>query len=576
MAGLINRRSFLGKAGLGTAGFASLTEGLVVNGAEGGSMQVSSEDGTTRYGIRNSVSEWGYSSSKAYADPFNDVEVDVIFTDPQGKEYRMPAFWAGGQRWRIRFSPPLAGRYTYRTIANDKSNADLHGRFGVLEVSDYDGDNPLLRHGPVQVSANRGSFEHKDGTPFLWLGDTWWMGLCRRLRWPEDFQQLAADRVSKGFSVVQIVAGLYPDMPPFDPRSANEAGYPWEANYSGINPHYFDMADLRIQELVDRGLVPCIVGCWGYFLILMGLQKIKQHWRNIVARWGAYPVFWCLAGEGTMPYYLSQSKQEDAAKQKIGWTEVARYVRSIDPYHHPITIHPSSTARDTMEDPTVLDFDMLQTGHGDRTSYPNTINLVTRELERSPRMPVLVGETCYEGILDENREEVSRFLYWACMLSGAAGHTYGADGIWQVNTADHPFGPSPHGRSWGGPPWNIAAELPGSRQVGIAKGLLGQYEWWRLESHPEWVEPHWSDQNFQLPYAAGIPGELRIVFVPPLWDSPKVTHLEPNVNYRASFFNPRTGARSSAGRVDVDPMGAWQAPILPTFEQWIIILERQD
>src|SRR5579875_49517 len=122
----------------------------------------------------------------------------------------------------------------------------------------------------VRVASDQRYFEHTDGTHFLWLGDTWWMGLCHRLRWPEDFQKLAADRASKGFTVVQIVAGLYPDMPPFDPRGANEAGFPWEENYARINPHYFDMADLRIRELVDRGLAPCIVGCWGYFMIFMG------------------------------------------------------------------------------------------------------------------------------------------------------------------------------------------------------------------------------------------------------------------------------------------------------------------
>ena len=42
------------------------------------------------------------------------------------------------------------------------------------------------------------------------------MGLVKRLGWPEDFQLLTADRISKGFAVIQIVAGLYPDMPPFD------------------------------------------------------------------------------------------------------------------------------------------------------------------------------------------------------------------------------------------------------------------------------------------------------------------------------------------------------------------------
>ena len=76
------------------------------------------------------------------------------------------------------------------------------------------------------------------------------------------------------------------------------------------------MADLRIQELVNHGLVPCIVGCWGYFLGFMAIAKIKQHWRNIVARWGAYPAMWCLAGEGTMPYYLRKIKPRTPPHRK--------------------------------------------------------------------------------------------------------------------------------------------------------------------------------------------------------------------------------------------------------------------
>ena len=41
-------------------------------------------------------------------------------------------------------------------------------------------------------------------------------------------------------------------MPPFDPRGANEAGFPWETDYTRINPAYFDAADLRIQYLVEK------------------------------------------------------------------------------------------------------------------------------------------------------------------------------------------------------------------------------------------------------------------------------------------------------------------------------------
>ncbi|HUZ45675.1 MAG TPA: DUF4038 domain-containing protein [Terriglobia bacterium] len=570
----INRRSFLGKVGAGALAAGQFGE---AQGSASPNPGKPDTAGAARelYGVERCAAEWAYVSSKPYADPFNQVELDVVFRGPEGNEQRVPAFWAGGQEWRIRYAPPRSGRYTYRTVSSDPGNPDLHGQTGTLEVSPYEGDRPLIKHGGIRVARDRRHFEHEDGTPFFWLGDTWWMGLCRRLGWPDDFEMLAADRVRKGFSVVQIVAGLYPDMPPFDPRGANEAGYPWEAGYARINPGYFDMADLRIRYLAGQGLVPCVVGCWGYFLPIMGLSKIKKHWRNIIARWAAYPVVWCLAGEAAMPYYLSKHKAEDSALQKHGWTEVAKYVRSVDPYHRPITVHPSRSAMNNVEDPAVLDFDMLQTGHSDRQSIPSTIDTVTGDLARLPRMPVLVGECCYEGILDENRQEIERFMFMTCILSGAAGHTYGANGIWQVNTPEHPYGPSPHGRCWGNTPWQVAYQLPGSEQIGHCKKLLTRYPWWRFEPHPEWVEPGWSKKDYMLPYAAGIPGEVRVVFIPTMWSPPKLNGLESGTTYRAFFFNPRTGKEQALEDVTADGTGAWQVPITPTLEQWLVVLEKK-
>jgi hypothetical protein len=528
----------------------------------------------SRAGVVNTASEWEFTSGKPYRDPFNEVTLDVVFQGPEGTEQRVPAFWAGERTWRVRYAPPAAGKYTWRSVANDTANRDLHGVSGTLDATAYEGKSALYRHGPIRVAADHRHFEHADGTPFLWLADTWWMGLTKRLRWPDDFQQLAADRVSKGFNVVQIVAGLYPDMPPFDPRGANEAGYPWEREYTRINPAYFDMADLRIRYLVEQGITPCIVASWGYFLPLIGLERMQQHWRNLVARWSALPVVWCLAGEGTMPYYLSKTAQKDREDQKQGWTQIARYVRSIDPGRHMITIHPSSSARVTVADPAVLDFDMLQTGHGDRTSIPNTVESVIRSYNETPRMPVLVGEVCYEGIMEASRQEVQRFMYWTSMLNGAAGHTYGANGIWQVNTKAQPYGPSPHGRSWGDVPWDEAAALPGSRQVGMAKALLMRYPWWRMEPHPEWVEPHFSAKSYTAPYAAGIAGELRILFCPPMWDPPLVKGLEKDVRYRAFFFNPATGKEYPVPEVTRDEAGNWRPPVFPIFQDWVVVMEK--
>ena len=401
----VSRRSFLEKAGV-TLAAGSVPIAAKAAGGAGAGKGANTPDleDPARYGVAHCVAEWSYSCDKAYTDPFNDLELDVVFTDPQGHEQTVPAFWAGEQTWRIRYSPKTPGRYTYRTVASD--SGDLHGRHGVLEVAAYQGDNPLRKHGPLRIADDQRHFAHEDGTPFFWLGDTWWMGLCSRLRWPEDFQELAADRVKKGFTVIQIIAGLYPDMPPFDPRGANEAGFPWATDYGRINPQYFDAADLRIQYLIECGLSPCIVACWGYFLPIMGIPKIKKHWRYLIARWGAYPVFWCLAGEGAMPYYLSKTPKEDIATQRQGWTEVSRYVHNIDPYHHPVTIH---NGRSEVEDPAVLDFDMLQTGHSDRKSIPNTENMITSAQLKTPRMPVLAGEVCYVNGRHQQRR-LSRYL----------------------------------------------------------------------------------------------------------------------------------------------------------------------
>lgn len=518
--------------------------------------------------------EWSYASGKQYSDPFDQAEIDAIITLPSGQEERQPGFWAGGSTWKIRYAPPTPGVYKIRSVCNDTSNHDLHGQIATMKVEPYAGEILHYKHGVLQVGPDKRHFQHADGTPFFWLGDTWWMGLCKRLSWPDGFETLTADRVQKGFTMVQIVAGLYPDMEPFDERGANEAGFPWDSDFKSINPAYFDMADVRIQHLADHGLAACIVGFWGYFIPRMGMDKVKKHWRYLIARWSAYPVVWCLAGEGTMPYYLSKTKEQDAEVQKHGLTELARYVRATDPHHHPITIHPSSSSRLCVDDPSVLDFDMLQTGHSDRQSVPNTIETLYRSLDASPKMPVLIGEVCYEGIMEASRQEVQRYMFWAALLSGNGGHTYGANGIWQVNTHEKPYGLSPHGHSWGGPAWDIAAQLPGSGQLGLAKELLTRYSWWKIEAQPDKIEPHWSKDNYWQPFAARIPGEVILAFSPAPFTALTFNQLEAG-SYRAFFFNPSDGSETPIGTIRPDEAGRWKAPEFPIFRDWVVVLEKK-
>ena len=182
-----------------------------------------------------------------------------------------------------------------------------------------------------------------------------------------------------------------------------------------------------------------------------------------------------------MPYYLSKTPEKDAAFQQEGWTELGRYLRTTDTMHRLITIHAGGNGigRDNVNDDSVLDFDLLQTGHSGYDSISNTVKIITSQVVREPAKPVIDGEVNYEGFLYGNFDEVQRLAFWACMLAGAAGHTYGANGVWQVNTREKPYGPSPHGNTWGNRPWDEAMRLPGSGQlgehsIGIVKAIFGK------------------------------------------------------------------------------------------------------
>ena len=163
------------------------------------------------------------------------------------------------------------------------------------------------------------------------------------------------------------------------------------------------------------------------------------------------------------------------------------------------------------------------------------------------------------------------------MLSGAAGYSYGANGVWQVDRTDRPYGASPHGTSWGGRPWDEAAAFPGAAQVGAGKRLLQRFPWWRCEPHPEWVEPRQHAGNRHLAYAAGIPGQLRILYLPcELSDPVTVCGLEAELSYEAELLHPETGAAHPLGAVAGDAAGRWQVPPAPVFRDWLVVLERRS
>lgn len=530
---------------------------------------------------QNQVFELTVLADRQNTDPILSHDLFGEFTTPSGTVLRVPAFWAGKNEWKIRYASHDVGEHRYRIIDSDgiigADGADGE-QSGVIRVTAYEGENPLYKHGAIGRQGTNLFLTHEDGKPFFWLADTWWMALTERLGWPDDFMTLVADRVDKGFSVVQLVAGLYPDMLPFDKRGRNEGGFPWDESFQTLNPVYFDQADKRIQALVEAGIIPCVVGSWGFFMKFAGKAALLRHWRNLIARWAAYPVAWCVAGEANMAFYDDPISPEEHLRQsRRDWNDVTAYIRSIDAFDRLVTIHPTANGHEQIEDETLLDLDMLQTGHGGPTSIVPTLRQLRRAIARK-KHPVINAEVCYEGICGSSYADVQRYLFLSNIFLGACGHTYGANGIWQVNAAGRPYGVSPHGAQWGETSWQDASQLPGSGQIGSCKRYLQQFDWWRFEQHPEWVERPCSGEAMDGHFATGIPGEVRLVFKPhfggDFWGQIKIYGIEPDVTYRSERMNPITGDITDLGVVKPDPDGTWRTPRVDAFQDWIFALIR--
>ena len=501
--------------------------------------------------------ETSFASARKYGNPFMELEVEVLFRSGN-QQWLVPAFWAGDEKWTVRFAPPMQGDYTFEVRCSDPANHLLNRAAQTLHVTAYTGDNPLLKRGFLRVAVDKRHFEHADGTPFLWLGDTWWKGLCKRLTW-EGFQTLTADRKKKGFNVVQIVCGTYPDEQGLlQPSWANEGGMPYlKKDFSEMNPEYFNHADRRFKHLVEAGIVPAITGGWGRAVNLnaVGLPGYKRHFRNLIARYGAYPVIWILGGE--------------TQKEQGPWHELAQYVREIEPYGRLLGNH-SSHLRKALEDHAVFDFDMDATGHNSWSTVGAVLRKTRQSLDDLPQKPFVSGESCYEMHMQENPAYLQRYQFWALMLSGAAGHTYGAAGIWHMAT------PEEHGNwgGWGGQPydlttWTEGMHFPGSAQLRHAKSLLETLPWQQFKEHPEWVEKD--------VFAAGIPGKIRVIYQPNRgvykWNGIAVRNIEPGT-YSAFYFDPVSGRRYDLGLHNLS--GTWQSPNVPSPQDWVLVMQVQS
>jgi hypothetical protein len=512
------------------------------------------------------IHEIAFTSATEYANPYTDVDITATFTGPDGAVITRPAFWDGGDCWRVRFAPTVIGEWNWQTICTDTGNAGLHGQTGAVKCVPYFGDNPNYCHGFMRISDNNRHFCYADGLPFLWLGDTHWQmpdtenisecnhpehgdGQCE---YGGQFQHLVNARKTAGFNVYQT----YPAI----------CAHWWTNNYDLINPERFQRVfDYQMNYLAEQGFV--IALGFGHFNSAVKIPAdILCRWgRYLIARYGAHPVVWITCQEISAPENMNRMSS---------WLEVAAEIEKRDGYGHPHSGH--QWVLDVNERPlgtyTWHDWFALQGGH--RGSGLTPQSRYAGYYNFPPVKPIIETEAMYEqvdsgGVVDVNDTRMSA---WKALLCGSAGYTYGGAGIWALKW-------NPEDEKWTGynhdtDGWYAGMAMPGVAMMTLLKDFFTDLPWTKIT--PRFADPEWiTSEDAENSILATIGNELYLGYFCGDSSVCVLKQLSNETTYTAQWFDPRNGdyQHISSGIRAND--GEWQVPEKPQGD-WVLVLKIDD
>jgi hypothetical protein len=328
----------------------------------------------TRTVPRWDVFEITFRHQGAYHDPFFDVAIEATFSAPSGRKVAVGGFHYGSSEktqvrrtelpadrhggrvraeyvlgkpdlWKARFAPDETGAWTYAWTFADAAGGRATGRG---EFACIAGRRPL--HGFVrQDPASPMRWVFDDGTPFFPIGfqDGWFdnAGVGSVLSQAALEGPFRLDRQGRA----DLPPGaLFKPGPAPNPQNADAQFRRFAAcgfnilRFSQQNFSYTITPDLdhvgthesvMTDELLTRARVyglRIFYGLFGYMKVsndhpedAAAMAKVKRLIKYSVDRWGAYVDFW---------EFLNEQDAKDA-----WYAQVTPYLKSIDPYHHPVT-----------------------------------------------------------------------------------------------------------------------------------------------------------------------------------------------------------------------------------------------
>jgi hypothetical protein len=504
------------------------------------------------------VRELHFVAEADYADPFDTESARFVaeFRGPNDRRLTVPGFWDGGRDWRLRFTPTEPGRWEYVTSFTSSSDEGLHARRGAFDVKPAEATSSVRRHGGfLRVSEDGRHLAHPDGTPFFWLGDTWWRVPSGFVPF-DDFVRMVDRRVAQGFTVFQALG-----YAPF--AGSNGVGvFRATGEASDDVVAYWREVDRYLGYAEAKGLVG-VIGLGGTSAFDgVDLPSLERLWRYYLARYSAYPITFLITQE-------YNSRVGDAAERFAKVRALGHLIREIDPYRRAITVHPAVASIDDLRawSEDWYGFALLQGGHFSRVRCEAYEALRAR----APTRPIIQSEHNYEsferGRFKVTADEVRRTAYSAIQC-GAYGYTYGAQGLYAAIADISAETPA---SKWG--PlitWKEGLALPGAAQLSHLRTFYESVEWWKTAP---WDSRHVSGDA--LVRSDGY-STVVVYFATTSTDRmPTTLHGVPGgARFAYDWFDPRTGAYLDDGgtlaAIDRDLV----LPPSPDRDDWLLRLRK--
>jgi hypothetical protein len=548
------------------------------------------------------IKEITLEAKNKYQNPYTEIECWLDLKGP-GFNKRIYGFWDGGNTFRIRIAATKPGEWTWTSDSNqaDTGLNEKSGSFYAFNWTEEEKKENNNRRGFIRATPNGHALQYADGTPFFFLGDTWWAASTWRYpltgndpdsNWipgPEghSFENVVHYRQKQGYNSLAMIA-CYPNWAADDYPAvvvdSNGIGVraPWEkfgtntakdmhdelgnrpfsimnggpmADFDQINPAYFQSLDKKMDYLASVGFVPFMETVrrdhgpsWkAYFDWPNSFVRYIQY---IAARYGAYNFILSPIHLDWIPPVHSLSGEEFNEALLVWYNKYGSL-----PYGQPVTSLINGATHITYGSGEKVPWlTMHSVGNSPRNHgfYP----WLEQQFNLDPPKPTANLEAFYPGwdqyavtlVAGERTKWNSdrdnyfgRTQAWGSVFSGGlAGHIYGT-GAYDGTTVGEDEGARPF-------IWD-ALKYPAGEQVGYLRKFLDSEgaRFQELQPASNNVTPRKSKNSKEF----GLDGwsfmmqtadkQLSMLYFENACEIPVIKGFLPNSKYTLIWFNPITG-----------------------------------